>query len=193
MSNAIFPTFPGLSWGITKAPEWSTSIQQAVSGKEVRMANRQRPIWRFSLSYELLRGASAYNEYQRLVAFYNARQGAFDSFLLADDSDKTAIAQPIGTGDGVKKAFRLVHAIDTYTEPVGYAPAPTFYVNGIQNTQFTCDGETVTFTFPPAVGAVVTWSGLFYYRVRFEKDTMEFEQFMKDFWQLKRCEMTGVI
>jgi hypothetical protein len=32
-----------------------------------------------------------------------------------------------------------------------------------------------------------------FYRVRFDKDTMEFEQFMKDFWLLKKCDLRGVI
>jgi uncharacterized protein (TIGR02217 family) len=193
MSNAIFPTFPGLAWSVYKAPEWSTSIQRAVSGKEVRRADRARPIWQFSMSYEFLRGGNLFTEYQRLLAFYNARQGSFDSFLLSDPSDSATTAQPIGIGNGVSRTFQLVHAIDTWTEPVGYAPAPTVLLNGVATSAFTSDGVSVTLTTAPAAGVVITWTGAFYYRVRFAKDTMEFEQFMKDFWLLKKCDLVGVI
>lgn len=383
MSNAIFPTFPGLAWSVFKTPEWSTNVQQSVSGKEVRMANRSRPVWRFSLSYEILRGASAYSEYQTLLAFYNARQGSFDSFLFNDTSDNTVTAQAIGSGDGVTKSFKLTHTIKGWTEPVGFAPSPGVYVNGVlavpakstnlltysqqfdnaawsqsgvtltagatapdststaylmkesaanalheldapsvsltagttytlsvyakagarsvvnlgfpsvfgaavsanfnlnngtvglttgspdatsitpvpgvpgwyrcaitwtptasasgstsigiksgsavgtylgdgasgayvwgaqleagptaspyiattssltASGDYTCaDGVNVVFNTAPANGAVIAWSGSFYYRVRFANDTMEFEQFMKDFWLLKKCDFRGVI
>lgn len=194
MSNALFPTLPGLAWSIYKTPEWDTGIQSAVSGKEVRMARRSRPVWLFSLSYEVLRGGSQYTEVQQLMAFFNARQGAYDSFLLNDTSDNTATTQSIGTGDGVTTTFQLLHAINGWSEPIGYAPSPNLYVNGAQTTAFTCtDGLNVTFTTAPAANATITWSGTFYYRVRFTRDTMEFEQFMKDLWLNKRCEMRGVI
>lgn len=132
MGNAIFPTLPGLAWSAVKSPQWSTAIQKAISGKEVRRANQARPIWKFSLTYEVLRGASLYNEFQQLLGFYNARQGAFDSFLFMDPSDNTVTSQSIGTGDGVTTVYPLTHAIGAWYEPVGNAPAPLVYSSGIQ-------------------------------------------------------------
>lgn len=193
MSNAIFPTLPGLSWSVYKAPQWDTSKQQAVSGKEVRRANRSRPIWQFSMSYEILRGANGFSEYQTLLAFFNARQGSFDSFLLNDTSDNTATTIGIGTGDGVNKRFPLLHTIGGWTEPIGYAPSPQVFANGAGGQSFTTDGQYITFSGAPAAGVAITWSGTFYYRVRFARDEAEFEQFMKDFWLHKRCELVGVI
>jgi hypothetical protein len=120
MSNALFPTFPGLGWSVLKTPEWNTAMQQAVSGKEVRMANRQRPVWLFTLTYEVLRGASAIRRTaSSMLGFYNARQGAFDSFLFNDTSDNTAVQQSIGTGTGGQTSYQLLHTIGPWVEPIG--------------------------------------------------------------------------
>lgn len=187
---------PGLTWNIVKSPMWKTAIQQAVSGKEVRTAYRSRPIWKFSLSYEFLRGGSGFTELQQMVSFFNLRRGSFDSFLLLDDSDSTATAQRFGTGDGVTKTFPLLHAINGWVEPIGFCATPTVFVaGGAQSSpaQFTTDGASVTFVTAPTAGQALTWSGTFYYRVRFDKDIMEYDQFMKNLWQLKKCELVGVI
>ena len=36
MGNAVFPTLPGLKWGVTKTPIWSTQVQKSISGRELR-------------------------------------------------------------------------------------------------------------------------------------------------------------
>jgi uncharacterized protein (TIGR02217 family) len=193
MSNAIFPTVPGMTVNVTKSPTWSTAVQQAVSGKEIRRSNRSRAIWKFTVNFEFLRAAAQYAEYQQILAFYNARQGQYDSFLLNDPSDNSVTAQVIGTGDGVNKTFKLLHTINGWSEPIGYAPSPTLYLNGVSNANFTSDGLNITFTTAPPVGQVVTWTGSFYYRVRFAEDTIDFEQFLQNFWSLNKCNMVGVI
>lgn len=200
MSNEIFPTLPGLAWSVVKTPTWNTRVQQAVSGKEVRTAYRLRPIWKFTLTYEFLRGANGYTEYQTLLAFFNKRMGSFDSFLLRDASDGTVTAQAMGIGDGVTKTFKVMHQIGGWLEPVG-AITGDFqpFINGTAQSfpsQFTTpslNADSVTFAIAPAAGASITWTGTFYYRVRFAKDELEFDQFMKDFWLLKKCELAGVI
>jgi hypothetical protein len=101
MSNALFPTFPGLAWSVFKTPEWNTS-RSAVSGKEVRMANRARPVWLFSLSYEVLRGASVQHEYQKLTRRSTTRARARSIRSCSTTPATTPRSrQPIGTGDGV--------------------------------------------------------------------------------------------
>lgn len=129
MGNAIFPTLPGLAWSVTKTPTWKTTIQRSVSGKETRASYQARPIWSFTLSYEVLRGYSGLTEYQQLVAFFNQRMGAFDSFLFQDGSDSSVSGQNFGTGDGATTQYQLRHSISGWVEPIGYAPSPTVYVN----------------------------------------------------------------
>jgi uncharacterized protein (TIGR02217 family) len=196
MSNAIFPEFPGLSWGVTKIPTWSTRVQSATSGKELRAAYYSRPIWKFQLSYEVLRADAAHAEYQSLVSFFNLRMGSFESFLYKDPDNNYVTAQPIGIGDGHTVTFPLLHTIGAFTEPIGYSNQAIIYANGAQvmtGVMFTPDGTGVTFATAPAAGVAITWSGFYYYRVRFAKDSNEFEQFMKDFWTSKKVELTGVI
>lgn len=194
MSNAIFPTFDGLAWSVLKTPSWKTAIQTAVSGKEVRSAYQVRPKWLFTLTYEVLRNFGGMTEFNQMLAFFNARRGSFDSFLYLDPSDNTVTAQPIGVGDGTNRDFPLLHTISGWTEPVGYGSVFDIYVDGVHNGNnvYINGNSGIRFDIAPAAGAVITWSGTFYYRVRFAKDQMEFDQFMKDFWALKKCEFVGV-
>ena len=67
MSNQVFPTLPGLTWNVVRAPQWATRIQKAVSGKEFRSAWMSAPIYTFRLSYEVLREAASFQEIQQLA------------------------------------------------------------------------------------------------------------------------------
>ena len=192
MSNAIFPTMPGLAWSILKTPTWNTEVQTAYSGREIRRAMQARPKWKFTLTYEILRDYQGYAECKQMMAFFNLRKGSFDSFLLLDGSDSVATAQVLGTSDGTNKAYPILHSFQGYTEPVGYAVPTSVMANGVPTTAYTTDGMTITLNSAPAAGVVISWTGTFYYRVRFLNDEMEFEQFLKDFWLLKKCELMGV-
>ncbi len=195
MSNAIFPTFIGLGWSAPKTPQWNTRVQRAVSGKELRAAYQSRPIWKYGLTYEVLRGDAVNAEIQSLIGFFNARMGSYDSFLFRDPSDNSVTDQGIGVGDGTTTVFGLVRAYGGAVEPIGYADTSAFKVDGSTVTALTITDNhtTVTFTTAPAAGKLVTWTGTYYFRVRFDKDMAEFEQFMKDLWSLKKLELTGVI
>jgi uncharacterized protein (TIGR02217 family) len=195
MGNAVFPVLPGLSWSVGKAPSWSTRIQKAVSGRELRAAYYSLPIWTFTLAYEVLR-ANALQELQQLVGFFNARQGSFDSFLYSDPSDNVASQAAFGVGDGVRTKFQLTRPYGGFVEPVAaLQAAPAIFINGAQQQAgFTADmnSGTVTFTAAPAGGAALSWSGSFYYRCRFVRDSIEFDNFMKDLWQAKKVELITV-
>lgn len=192
MSNAILPTYPGLAWSVMKVPMWSTKIQKSVNGRELRAAYYQNPIWKFTMSFDVLRAKAALHELQDLMAFYNLRMGSFDSFLYKDLSDFTATAQQIGTGNGTNKKFRLLHSIGSWVEPIGYTDNITqVKVNGVVTTAYSADGESITLTSAPGSGAAVTWSGTFYYRVRFNNDSADFDNFMKDLWTLKKLELVS--
>ena len=110
MSNAVFPVLAGLDWNVIKTPVWKTRIQEAVSGKELRAALMSYPLWKFSLSYTVLRANAANAELQTLMGFFNARQGMFDSFLYTDPTDNSVANQSFGTGDGSTTAFQIGRA-----------------------------------------------------------------------------------
>lgn len=198
MSQAVFPSFIGLMWGSTKTPIWKTLKRETVSGKELRVALSTTPRYRYTLSYEVLRSASAYAELQSLVGFFNARRGSWDDFLYTDPDDNVVTTATFGTGDGVTTVFKLARTFGGFTEPVGSTNGtPSIYKNGVLQsspTNYTLDptSATVTFSIAPAPGDALTWTGSYYWRVRFVKDEVEFTQFLKNLWEAKRIELITV-
>lgn len=195
MSNAIFPTLPGLTWSSTKASQFSTRIQRSVSGRELRAAYYSTPIWKFSLSYEFLR-ADARQELQQLIGFFNARQGSFDSFLYFDPTDNACSKQIFNIGDGVTSRFKLSRNLGGFVEPISaLRTLSSIQYDGVNVSANTytanmSDG-TVTFVPPPPAGTVLSWTGEFYFRVRFAQDTTEFENFMHNLWSAKKVELVS--
>lgn len=207
MSSAIFPTLEGLSWNVSKTPQFSTRIQTATSGREVRIANRTYPMYSFKMNYEVLRDnrntnipASPRDELKTLLAFFLKRRGSFESFLYDDLTDNAVIGQGFGVGNGSTTSFQLARAYgivdDGFAEPVeNINGAPTICADGVLVTGGYSISTTgvVTFTTAPLSGVELTWTGEFYYRVRFNMDASEFNQFMYDLWELKKCELYGAV
>lgn len=50
----------------------------------------------------------------------------------------------------------------------------------------------VTYTTAPAAGTPLLWSGRFYKRVRFEKSSLEFKEFLRDLWESKSVALLTV-
>jgi hypothetical protein len=88
MSNAVFPSLPGLKWDVSRSP----AGRPRCSGRRRQGAARGVLVdadLQWQLSYELLR-ANALLELQTLIGFFNARQGKFDSFLFSDPTRQQA-------------------------------------------------------------------------------------------------------
>lgn len=192
MSDAIFPVTPGLTFPVKKSPEFSTIINTADGGGESRIAKWSAPKWHYELIYEFLRDGSAYLEQQQLLGFFLARQGKFDSFLFFDPTDNKVSNQVFGVGDGTTTQFQLVRNFGgAFVEPVrGITAAPTITEAGNATTAFTwVPSGLVTFTSAPAAGAVLAWSGVFFFRLRFDMDKADFEQFMSGLWEVKSLQL----
>jgi uncharacterized protein (TIGR02217 family) len=191
MSDAIYPTLPGISWSFIRTPIWKTTIQPTQSGRELRSANMSYPIYKYTLTYDVLRSDPTFAELQTLIAFFNARSGSFDSFLFADPDDGVVTSGGFGTGDGVTKSFQLIKSYGGYAEPVIAVHAVTqVAVGGVATAAYTVANDTgiLTFTSAPALGALLTWSGSFYYRCRFVADTYDFEKFMQNLWLMQKID-----
>lgn len=196
MSNAIFPTLPGLTWDIPTSPQFNTRIHRAVSGSEVRAALMTYPLWKFALKYDLIRDTSAFDELRTLAGFFNARQGSFDSFLYSVPADHAVVAAQTGVGTGVQLDFQLVRSYGGYTEPVqNVNGSPSIYVDGVLkvvNIDYTLSATgVVSFFVAPAYGAVITWTGSFYYRCRFVADSVDFNAFMLNRYNINKLELIG--
>lgn len=200
MSNAVFPTLPGLLWNTGKYPIFKTQVQEAISGRELRSAFQAYPMWSFNLSYESLRGDAVNNELKTLMSFFLARRGSWDSFLYSDPDFNSVTNYQFGLGDGSTTQFQLLREINgggsAFVEPVQNVNAITNIKKATvaltNPTDYTIDSNgLVTFVTAPAVAASLTWTGTYYYRCRFLIDTAQFDQFMKQLWELKTCQFKG--
>ncbi|CNR27130.1 phage associated protein [Neisseria gonorrhoeae] len=197
MGNAVFPTFPGLKWGRKKTAVWSTGTQKSASGREFRTAYYTYPQWRFSLSFEVLRTKASVNELEKLAGFLNARKGSFESFLYEDPADNAVTDQPVGnTVQGVAR-YQLVRSMGGFIEPVSAVKErPAVKVGGTAlayGRDYTVtDKGVLVFNTPQPPGRPITWTGGFYFRVRFTSDTVDFENVLGSLWAAKKIEFTSV-
>lgn len=178
---AVFPTLTQVvGWPVKRVPEWSTVRQDALSGKRTRTQNFSYPIYRYELTFKLLRTAAAYLEWQTLQGFINQQLGGAGLWLYDDVNDDTATAQSFGTGDGATTAFQLVRTLGGFGEPVFFPNVITnIKINGVTktvNVDYTVGNYgVITFTAAPAGGAALTWNGTFYWGCRFDDDQFGFQ------------------
>lgn len=196
MSSDVYPDLPGLDWPIRKAIVTNTQVRSTPSGREWRSSMMVVPRYRYTLTYEFLRDAAALAEYQALFGFVERRQGAYDSFLFTDPHDNAVTAQAFGTGDGSTVAWPLVRTLGGSTMRVfSLNGAPSIYKAGVlQTSGYTVDLNTglVTFGTAPAAGVALTWTGAYYQRVRFDGDSLEFDNFMTGFWRTGQVKLISV-
>ena len=194
MSDAIFPALPGLTWNIQRTPVWSSINQRGVSLMETNVALASYPLYQITLTYAYLWSTAAKAQLQTLVGFFNARNGAADTFLYTMPDDSSVTAQQFGTGDGSTKGFQLVRTFGSFDEPVkDVNGTPSVYVGGVlktAGTDYTLSATgKVTFTSAPANAAALTWTGSYYWRCRFMQDSTDFNKFLRDLYEAKKVEM----
>lgn len=193
MSDAIYPDLPGIKPEIKRTPMWKTLRQESVSGKVLTAALMTYPSRKYMLAYEFLR-AGTEQELQNIEGFFNARQGSFDTFLFNDPDDRAVTDQTFGTGNGTTTAFPLLRTRGGFSEPVqSVNGAPVIKVSGV--TQVTPTNYTIStlgvvnFVVAPLAGAALTWTGAYYWRVRFLLDMLDLDKFLHDLWKLNRIEL----
>jgi len=141
LSQAIFPRFPGISFGTLKRPRAGRTLVHATSsGKETRIGMwGSAGIWEFSLTFDHLREVEIYsvigqvpvvagvasmplgfrsNDMAGLAGFFTARRGSYDSFLYDDPYDDFIAQQQIGTGTGSANTFQIVRQLGEFSEPI---------------------------------------------------------------------------
>lgn len=194
MGNAVFPTLPGITWDVKRSPEFSTTIVRGADGGETRIGNWVYPLWHWTLTYELLRD-DVTDELKTLVGFFLARQGKLDDFLFDYIDDNAVTGQQLGVGNGAATTFQAIRAYGGFVEPVKALKAtPKVYVGGIEAATGWSVSSTglITFATAPANGAVITADLSYYWRVRFDLDTAEFNQFAERLWEMQECTMVSV-
>jgi uncharacterized protein (TIGR02217 family) len=190
MSSAVLPTLPGVAYPVTRSLVSDVTIQQSISGLETRINNQSVPRYKWSLSYNILRSAAAFAEFQTLLGFINSRFGQWDSFLFVDPTDNAVTGQQISVGDGSTKSFQLVRTLGGFIEPMlapNIGATINIYLNGvIQPTGHSVSGwgtttpGVLTFTTAPGSGVVIT------------ADFSYFSLFMDSYYELKKLPLISV-
>jgi uncharacterized protein (TIGR02217 family) len=199
MSNLIFPALAGLQWDVKKSPQFQTTIVKHTSGRETRVSNYAHPLWKWEMSYELLRETQGYAELQALCGFFLARLGSFDTFLFADPAESNmATNYELGVGDGFTTEYVLTKSYAGFIEPVGYVDATTLqvFIGGVQvyspATWVLVTPNTLQLTSALPAGSVISASYIWYYRVRFGEDVHDYNNFMYQLWELKKLTLEMV-
>jgi uncharacterized protein (TIGR02217 family) len=184
----VFPFLAGQGFLEQKNPIWSTKTDVSVSGVDRARALWSYPKWEFKISHEVLRDAAGFLELQRIVTFFNAHFGSTQAFFFLDRNDNSVITpMQFATGDGATTTFQVTRTTAigglTFSEPVrGFNGTPVFTVNGVGTAATVNALGTVTFASPPSAGAVISWTGNFFYLCRFTQDKLDLRQMMQGLW-----------
>jgi hypothetical protein len=199
-----FPTLAGQGWSVHKKPTWSTIVASHVSGREVRYANYEYPIWEFEVTFGgLIDLASPPPNYanlgasslQSLMGLFLQLQGQFGTFLYTDPTDNLQTALPMAHGDGSTRAFTFVRWIVDFAEPVGWVTdVANVYLNGVNQVSgwSLTTPNSLVFASPPGAGVAIAATFTFAFVCRFDDDDLDFEQFMADLWKLESLKFKSV-
>jgi hypothetical protein len=185
----------------SKAPSYDGVIIHTPVAKigEIRASVAPYPLWDIVYELEWARGAENLpsTTYNYLLGFFMNAGGPFSDFLYLDPNDNQASNQFIGIGDGATTSFQLIRAINIGSDIVqNLNGVPTLYSNGalISSSAYTISSTgIVVFGTAPLSGKILTWSGNFYYRVRFLNPEVRFDQFAQQIWTAKTLPLRSVI
>lgn len=186
MSNLVFPpTTPtpvALAWGNKRRPEFSTTVNTASSGRDTRVSKWAFPKWHWLLTYGSLgeAGHEFGDQLRAVEGFFLTHHGRGESFLFQDPEDYVITDQVIGVGNGSTRAFQIVRNYGGFVEPIYDIKSGTLSVKKagvVQGSGWSQTSGLVTFTAAPANGEEIKASCQFYFRVTFEEDEAEFENF----------------
>jgi len=196
-----FPTLSGQGWSVHKKPTFATIVASHVSGREVRDALYQNPIWQFELSFDALGSDSVSypglgaQSLQSLMGLFLQCQGQLGTFLYDDPTDQSVAGQIFATGDGATTTFTFARALGGFLEPVGWVTSVSQVTLGgvVQGSGWSLSApNSLVFTTAPASGAAVGASFAYAFQCRFDEDSADFEEVMENLWRLESLKFRSV-
>lgn len=196
-----FPTLAGLGWSVHKKPVFSTIVASHVSGREVRDALYQNPIWQFELTFDGLSSSpTSYsglgaNSMQTLMGFFLACQGQYGTFLYTDPSDSAAADVTFAVGDGTTSVFTFSRYMGAFLEPVGWVTGVSnVYLNGANQASgwSLSTPNSLVFTSAPGSGVSVAATFTYAFECRFDPDDQDFEEIMSNLWKVDSVKFKSV-
>jgi hypothetical protein len=217
MSYPILTLPIGLSFEYKKTAKFNNIKQTPQSGRHPAVATLQQgTLFDFDLNWNYLKnnGVTTSDDQQYLQEFYEAIGGGFQLFLfdpsqnnlenLSVTQDYTQLKSGFfGVADGASTfpLWRATSALGggsvTLVERIQNVSAMAgVYINGslVPSSEYTLTNfpSAVTFTTPPAIGATLAWAGSYNYLCQFGEDTVDFEGFMFQLWELKSLRLESV-
>lgn len=208
---------PGLAYSKIRRPKHSVSVQTHQSGGEVRMSYWSEPLWEFDLTYEMLRDGfrygRAFDEMKQIEGLFLASTGSLTGFAFHDDDDNRVSRTPAATGDGTTTAFTLKRYRGSAGNPLGYESIGVLDLSQpfnlyLSNSSAIIDPndstwgytlnttnpkkQQIVFNSPPANGVTLNCDMSFFYYVRFQADSLDFEKFMHQLWALKKVTLVSL-
>lgn len=179
-----------IALGARGGPERMTEIVTTASGREFRNQRWQHARRRYEAGY----GVRSLARLAELAAFFEERRGRLHGFRFRDRLDWTSadanalptpFDQPLGTGDGVTRTFRLGKlygsGVAPYRRPI-VKPVPGSLRLGCDGAECPASAARldatrglVTFAEAPPPGAALTAGFLFDVPVRFETDRLDID------------------
>ena len=209
------PTFSGLDIAYIRTPIFNNLIQQSTSGKEFRANYWSYPRYAIGLQFNFLRSKSFWKdstqrEYETLIGWLTRMAGSYDNFLIAIPDDESVIDMPFGNYTGTTSSYQLQRSLipsASYVNP----NAPLFYPNigdGFEPVFDLVDtpvikksGATISPQSISSSGLVtvtgsgegqLTWTGSYYYRVRFDEASVEFNRILRGVWESQSVSLITV-
>lgn len=202
------PVFPTLrpAFPDRVRPTYASIVATSANGVEQVSAQQSYPLWEFEVPFELLADemrnpnpdisyfTSGQSELQQLCGLFLMCRGQYGRFYYKNPRDYARENQHIGTGDGLRTAFRIMRTWKTwFIEPVGGvdrdSPIYVFLdgsplVSGVSLDETQC---YLVFDSPVPNNVVITATFEFFYWCRFIEDLQDYEQYYRRMWSLAAC------
>lgn len=195
-------TYPlsGLGWSMVETPIFRTLDQTTQGGREVMNPLYLNPLHAWKLVYNVLNNEAPYStnpdtDFRLLYSFYLAMNGRFNEFLFKT-REAAVVKQELALPD-TNGYVELVYANGPFFQESVQemnSVLPTIYSYNTVSQVYTDRTSDCSFytaaSIPPYSGIVFTstytlgegeyfaWSGTWYYRCHFDKDSYSFEEFM---------------
>jgi hypothetical protein len=179
MSFYVMPPLPlSMAAGLKKTPNFDGTVKQkSVGGITSAMSTKPYPTWDFEFSLDNVQGqeSEASSVLAEFMGTFMGTSGGANLFLFEDPQDSFVTAAQFGVGNGTTVAFQLSRNINGSVDVIqNLNGSPSIFVNGVLNTSNSISSTgVVTFSSAPGSGAVLTWTGNFYFLCRFSEDTVD--------------------
>jgi uncharacterized protein (TIGR02217 family) len=139
-----------------------------------------------------------------------------DYFVGTLASPTSTTSMPIGVGNGTTASFQLQRTLvpsaslpaaasRSYFPTIGDGYEPVFVTNSTPaifvdttlktaGTHYNISNGLVTFTSGniPTAGQIISWTGSYYYNVRLEKESYDFQRMLNGIWEAKTINLITV-